>query len=95
MNSITHNRYLDALLKLVLFSAIFHMMLLIIYSLLHADGSLLNYFSIVDITLYIPSIPHEGLMNLSSLATVIGLYILIYFFLTHKNPDKKFDNPIE
>ena len=84
MIQIVKNRYIDALLKLILVSAIVHMVLLIIYSVITGDFVILNYFNILDIDLIFPNVI-EGTVSqvLSVLATVI-VYVLILLFYTKK-----------
>jgi len=78
------NRYLEALIKLILFSAIFHLVLLFIYALINLNISYLNYFSIIDIDLFLPSITEGPFSLIFSLITALALYLIILFKFTRK-----------
>ena len=84
MNSIVKNRYFDALLKLMLFSAIVHVGLLIVYSIFSKDLFILNYFNILDFDLVYSRIA-TGVTNfIISGVVVIVIYIIILRFFTKK-----------
>ena len=57
MNCLVKNRYFDALLKLMLFSAIIHMGILILYSVINLNIEKLNFFDILR---------HEDIAHLAS-----------------------------
>jgi hypothetical protein len=84
MIQIVKNRFVDALLKLILLSAIFHMALLILFSIVNLDLVILNYFNILDIDLLFPNIIEGVLSQLLSIAMVIIIYSLIFVFFTKK-----------
>ncbi|MGV8141814.1 MAG: hypothetical protein ACP5NW_05220 [Candidatus Woesearchaeota archaeon] len=78
------NRFLDAFLKLVLFSAGTHIVLIVIYSIIHLDFLPFNYFNIIDLDLFFPGIGNSALSNILSIACMIIIYLMIYFNLTGK-----------
>ncbi|MBS3092154.1 hypothetical protein J4466_01915 [Candidatus Pacearchaeota archaeon] len=82
MNSIVKNKYFDALLKLMLFSAIIHVSLLIIYSIFSQNIFILNYFNILDFDLIFQSIAEGATNFLLSVAVVVIIYIVILKFFT-------------
>jgi hypothetical protein len=84
MKRISKNRFVDALLKLMLLSAIIHIIILITFSIIKMDFTFINYFKILTIDLIVPSITQGVLSNVLSVAVVVILYILIFFFYTKK-----------
>lgn len=82
------NRLWDAFLKLVLFSAGLHVVLLVVYSILHLNFLPLNYFNILDIDLFFPGIINGALSNILSVICIVAIYLLIYFNLTDKSVEK-------
>jgi len=82
------NRYLEALIKLILISAIFHLVLLFVYSLIKLDFSYLNYFRVVDISLIFPSITEGPFSLVFSFITILIVYLIILFKFTSKSKAK-------
>lgn len=78
------NRYFEALIKLILFSAIFHLVLLFIYSLIKLNFSYLNYFRIIDVSLIFPSITEGPFSLVFSFITALVIYLIILFKFTRK-----------
>jgi len=78
------NIYLDTLIKLILFSAIFHIFLLIIYSIIKLNITYLNYFKILDIDLFFPNIVTGSLSQIISISIIIIMYVVIYFISSKK-----------
>lgn len=76
------NRYLDALFKLILLSAIAHLIVLAVQSLRAGDISILNYFNILDVDLFLPSIAQGLRSQIASVLVMAGLYLGIYYFFT-------------
>lgn len=74
---IVENKYLNALLLLMLFSAIIHMLVVFYWSVISKDFYLLNYFNILDLDLFYPNIFNNFSGNLFSLFFVVVIYILI------------------
>lgn len=85
MKSIVKNPYLDALLKLMLLSAIIHIFVLVIYSVLNGNVFYLNFFKIINIDLFFPEIVNLDCYGLYSFVITIWLYILIYYISNIKN----------
>lgn len=83
MNPIVKNRYLDALLKLMLLSAILHMAVLVVYFIIYRDISRFNFFKIIDIDLFVPELVSNNMYPYSFFITV-WLYVFLFYFFTHK-----------
>ena len=79
------NRFFDAVLKLMLLSAIIHMVILAIYILMTGDTSKLSFFKIVAIDLFYPSLGNTSIGHFLSFLAVVVLYILVYIFFTNKD----------
>ncbi|HRZ85321.1 MAG TPA: hypothetical protein P5277_00935 [Candidatus Paceibacterota bacterium] len=84
MINIVKNRYLDSLLKLFLLSAIIHVILILIYTLISGDYQTINFFNILDIDLFIPLIKSSNLIFIIASITMIAIYLII-FLLFSKN----------
>lgn len=80
MQPIVKNPYIDALLKLMLFSASLHMVILIANSLFSGNLGLLNYFDILDLEWVFPSLSGSGLPLFLGTLLALGIYAL---FLVH------------
>jgi uncharacterized RDD family membrane protein YckC len=78
------NRFLDALLKFIIISAVFHIILLIIFSIVTSDIIPLNYFNILELDLFFPNIIKGTLSQALSVVVMIVIYVLIYLFFTKK-----------
>ena len=74
---IVKNKYLNALLILMMFSAGVHM--LVLSCLAVASGSLyvLNYFNILDLDLFYPNIFNSFGGNIFSIFFVVAIYSII------------------
>jgi len=79
---ISENRYLDALLKLILLTAVIHVFVLIAAAVINADAVYLNYFNILDIDLFFPGIEQGMLSHFFSAVAMLIVYIVIYMFFT-------------
>jgi len=84
MFQISKNRYFDALLKLLLFSAAVHMVILIGYAFITGNFGVLNFFNILDIEFIIPEIIEGTAMNVVAFIAAVSAYIAILFFYTKK-----------
>jgi len=81
----SENRYIDALIKLILFSAVFHIILITIYSIVNLDITYLNYFNILDIDLFFPGIIDGSLSQVFSILMITIIYLIIYSVFTKKD----------
>jgi hypothetical protein len=77
---IVKNKYLNALLLLMLFSATVHMIILFCLAILRGDLYLLNYFNILSISYIIPNFLHSFWGNIASFAVTAILYFIILKF---------------
>lgn len=84
MPKIFKSRFFVALNLLVLFSATTHIGLLITHAVRSGEFELLNYFDILEIDYFIPSILHSPYSMLMATGCMIGLFVLFYF-LQKKN----------
>lgn len=85
MMKIAKNRYLDALLKLILLSAIVHLVLLAILVFINKDITILNYFNVIDLDLFFPNIAHGILSQVLSAAAMAVLYLILFRFCTKRS----------
>jgi len=74
---IVKNKYLNALLLLVLFSALVHMIILLYSALRYWDFYFLNYFNILNVYYIFPHFLDAFHENLLSVAVVCALYLVI------------------
>ena len=81
---ITCNRYLDALLKLILFSALVHIFILVIHAVREKDVSILNYFNILDMDFFFPGIADGVLSNVLSVGVMVVIFGLFFWFTRGK-----------
>ena len=79
------NKYFVALKNLILYSAIIHLILLIIYSIIKWDIVYLNYFNILDFDLFLPNIIHGYLSQILSIIVLVIVYLVIYFIPLKNN----------
>ncbi len=73
------NKYINALKGLMLFSAILHMFLLIVYSIINLNMIELNFFSIVNLDLFFPNIINGSFSQIFSIITMLVIYCTFYF----------------
>lgn len=71
---ISKNRYIDALGKLFLFSAIFHVGMLVIITFYDWNSAGLNYFDILDLGFFLPRLLTMGQSQLISLVLAGVIY---------------------
>lgn len=75
---IVKNKYLNALILLVLFSAIIHTMILFLLAISSFDIYVLNYFNILDVDILFPGIFFNSVLsNISSLIFIFAVYLII------------------
>ena len=82
MDRFVNNRFLDALLKLMLFSATIHICILIYHSITSHDITVMNYFNILDLDFFMSDIAKGTVNNILSAVTMLIIYIVIFFFLS-------------
>jgi len=80
----TNNRFLDALLKLILVSAIVHLGVLGFQFFRTGDVSIINYFNILDLDFIFPDIASGSASQIASVLVVAGLYLALLLFFTKK-----------
>ena len=75
---IVKNKYLNALLLLMLFSAIVHMIILFLMTISTFDIYALNFFNILDIDVLFPALFFNStLSNISSVIFILSIYLII------------------
>jgi len=84
MYSIISSRPVRALKYLILFSAVTHLLILGLFAVLKGDYVLINYFNILDLDFFFPSIIEGASSQFLSVFTMVGLYAAIYFLFTGK-----------
>ncbi|MBU1975910.1 MAG: hypothetical protein KKG59_05900 [Nanoarchaeota archaeon] len=83
MIKIVNNKYVDALLKLMLVTAIIHMLILIPYAIINGKMILTNYFNILDADLLFPNIIYGLWSQILSGVIVVAIY-LTFLFKPHR-----------
>ena len=74
---IVRNKYLNALLVTILFSAVFHIVILFSWFVYRLDYYVLNYFNILDFDLFIPGFAASSVGTILSWVVFIGFYLII------------------
>jgi len=75
---IVENKYVNALLILMLFSAVVHTLVLFSISFSNGDLYIFNYFNILDLDILFPLIfKNDFLGNFASLIIIIATYFII------------------
>lgn len=77
MTRLHKNKYIDSLMKTMLFSAIVHNTILITLFLRNGDINTLNYFKILDLDTLFPTL-HTALGTIFGFFVMMGIYA---FFL--------------
>ena len=80
MPNFLNNEYMLALKHLMLFSAITHVLLLIIYSIIKMDIRYLNYFDILDFDLVFHNIINGALSQFLSILVIFTIYLIFFLF---------------
>lgn len=78
MKKITKKSLWKAFKWLVLLSACTHLVLLFLSFLQTQDITLINYFNIIDLDLFIPNIENGIVSQIFSLGIIVILYFLLY-----------------
>jgi len=74
---IVKNRYLNAVLLLMLGSAIVHMVILFFWAIKEGSLYVLNYFNILDVDLFYPNIFDSFWGNVFSFVFAVIIYLII------------------
>lgn len=75
--AIVKNRYVNAMLILMLFSAATHLLIIFFSMMMSGDLYLLNFFNIVGVSYLIPNFLNSFSGNLLSFAFAAALYLII------------------
>ena len=86
MNTYTKNRYLEAFVKLMIFSSVLHLSVIAVYFYKTHDALPLNFFSIVGLDLLFPSLVTSSFATIYSIGTIVVLYTIVLLFFTKGGP---------
>ncbi len=78
------NKYIVALKNVMLFSAIIHMIMIAIYSIVKMNTSKFNFFDILDLDLFFPNIIKGNLSQIFSIIAFVIVYCIFYFINMEK-----------
>lgn len=79
------NKYITALKNVMLFSAIFHMIMIAIYSIVKLNTVKFNLFDILDLDLFFPNIIKGNLSQIFSIIAFVIIYCIFYFIKKEKS----------
>jgi predicted membrane protein len=88
MNPSKIPKYINAFVKLMIFSAVLHLAVLAVlavYFLKTGDGVPLNFFSIVGLSLFFPVLVTSPFAGLYSTGAVVFSYTALYFFFSNES----------
>jgi hypothetical protein len=80
------NKYLKAFVGLTLVTAALHMVILLLFALVKADVTVINYFNIMRLDLFLPSVGRGWFYTILSgiIAFIIYLSFLLFFIIKKK-----------
>lgn len=84
MTTILSNRYIDALIKTLFLFALTHWLLLTVIAF-RESIHVLNAFTILNIDKFLPALGQGMVSFILSYGMVVGVYGLVFFFLTGQN----------
>jgi len=73
------NKYVIALENVMLFSAIVHMIMIAIYSIVKLNTVKFNFFDILDLDLFFPNIIKGNLSQVFSIIAFVIVYCIFFF----------------
>ena len=79
------NKYILALKNVMLFSAIIHMIMIAIYSIVKLNTVKFNFFDILDLDLFFPNMIKGNLSQIFSIIAFVIVYCIFYFINKEKN----------
>ena len=79
------NKYIIALKNVMLFSAIVHMIMIAIYSIVKLNTIKFNFFDILDLDLFFPNIIKGILSQILSIIAFVIAYCIFFFINKEKN----------
>ncbi|OGZ68968.1 MAG: hypothetical protein A3D44_00175 [Candidatus Staskawiczbacteria bacterium RIFCSPHIGHO2_02_FULL_42_22] len=82
--NIVNNKYINALLLLLLFSAVAHVAILLYAFLMSGDFSLINYFNILDLAYLFDNFFNGVTNDIFATIFVVVLYVIILKFSQHE-----------
>ncbi len=78
------NKYIVALKNVMLFSAIIHIIMIAIYSIVKLNTIKFNFFDILDLDLFFPNIIKGNLSQIFSIIAFIIVYCIFLFLIIRK-----------
>lgn len=85
MKSILSSRPVKAFVLLMIVSSIIHLTVLAVYFVQTHDMVPLNFFSIVGLNLFFPSLITIPYALVYSFVTTLTLYLILFFFFAHNH----------
>ena len=82
---LTFSHFLQAFMKLMLVSAIVHLVVLAFYYMKTQDAVPLNFFSIVGLDLFFPALVTSEYAGVFSIVATVGIYVVLFIFFVHEN----------
>lgn len=79
------NKYIIALKNVMLFSAIVHMIMIAIYSIVKLNTVKFNFFDILDLDLFFPNMIKGNLSQVFSIIAFVIVYCLFLFIKKEKS----------
>lgn len=74
---------IQALIALMFFSALLHMLILAVYFVMTHDSVPLNFFSIIGLSLFFPELATSQFSSLASVLLTVGIYCSFYYYFSH------------
>jgi len=74
---IVENKYINALLLLMLLSAIVHMLILFVFAIISKNLHILNYFSILNVNYFLPNFLNSVQGDIISFIFTLIMYLVI------------------
>jgi dolichyl-phosphate-mannose--protein O-mannosyl transferase len=81
---ITGNRFIDALLKMLLLAAVIHTVILVIRAIQEKTMVHLNFFRILSLDSFFPVLTRHLVFDILSIVIMATSYVVIFFYFTRK-----------
>ncbi len=79
---LNNNKFFKGLKNIMLLSAVFHMIMITVYSITKSNTVKFNFFDILDLDLFFPKIASGIISQISSIFTFVIFYSLIVFLIS-------------
>jgi len=84
MKKILSKPYFQALVKTIIFLALAHLVILIIYFLRQKELERINIFRILDLNLFFPNLTQGNISLILSYLFLLIIYLIAYFLFTKR-----------